>query len=127
MKTRSSRDAGFTLVEIMIVVAIIGLLGTIVAQSYSHARIEVQKKVCIANLRQIEGAIQRYALETNSDPGQAVTFQDIRGYFDNPVICPAGGTSFADSYQITTVDAKPTCLRQSATHKLPIGVEQSQL
>jgi len=36
------------------------------------------------------------------------------------VVCPAGGTSFEDSYTITTVDAPPICSRKPALHKLPL-------
>ena len=119
MKNIRSRRSGFTLVEIMIVVAIIGMLASIAVPSYMHARIKAQESVCINNLRQIEGAIQGWSLEMKKDEGQPVTYSDIRGYLQHSVVCPAGGTSFEDSYTITTVDAVPTCQRKPATHMLP--------
>ena len=119
MKKTKFPTGGFTLVEIMIVVAIIGMLASIAIPNYMQSRIKAQQGVCIENLHQIEGAIQRWSLEMKKDEGQAVTYSDIRGYLQHSVICPSGGTSFEDSYTISTVDAAPTCQRKPATHMLP--------
>ena len=119
MRTKSARRAGFTLVEIMIVVAIIGMLATLAIPNFMKARSTAQKNACISNLRQIDGAIQQWALDMRKDEGTPVTFSDISSYLKNAVVCPSGGTTFEDSYTITTVDAPPACQRQPATHKLP--------
>ncbi len=120
MKTNTPSGAGFTLVEIMIVVAIIGMLATIAVPNYMKARGDAQRATCINNLSQLDGAVQHWALEFKQDAGAPVTYQDIRGYLRNSVVCPSGGQSFADSYTLTTVDARPMCQRRPDTHKLPL-------
>jgi prepilin-type N-terminal cleavage/methylation domain-containing protein len=119
MKNISSHKSGFTLVEIMIVVAIIGLLATIAIPNYAQSRGAAHRQVCISNLQQIEGAIQRWSLDMHKDEGQTVTYSDIRGYLKRSVVCPSGGTTFEDSYTISVVDAPPVCQKKPTTHLLP--------
>src|SRR5690349_5896292 len=119
MKIQTSRKAGFTLVEIMIVVAIIGLLAAIAIPNFVRARTTSQKNACINNLRQIDGAIQQWALEMKKDPTSSVAEADVTPFLKNSVVCPSGGNTFADSYTVTTVAALPTCQKDSATHLLP--------
>jgi prepilin-type N-terminal cleavage/methylation domain-containing protein len=111
MKINTSRRQGFTLVEIMIVVAIIGLLASIAVPNFVKARTTAQQKACISNLHQIDGAISTWAVEMNKGQGQAVTYSDISSYLKNAVSCPSGGSTFDDSYTISTVDAPPACQR----------------
>jgi prepilin-type N-terminal cleavage/methylation domain-containing protein len=113
------RTSAFTLVEIMIVVAIIGLLAAIAIPNFVRARTQSQTQACINNLRQIDAAIQQWALENNQGPDATVTHGDVVGYLKSPPRCPAGGTGFESDYSLTTVSNAPTCTVQPDTHKLP--------
>jgi general secretion pathway protein G len=123
MKTRTASQRGFTLVEIMIVVAIIGLLASIAIPNFVKARTTAQMNACISNLRQIDGAIQQWALDTKQGDTATVTAADILPYLKNTVVCPSGGKTFADSYAVTTVQAKPTCLKVPTTHMIADTVQ----
>jgi prepilin-type N-terminal cleavage/methylation domain-containing protein len=105
----------FTLVEIMIVVAIIGLLAAIAIPSFINARNTSRKNACINNLRQIDGAIQQYALENRIASGGPVTMANCTPYLKGGAtpLCPASG-----NYAVTTVTAPPTC-STGAPHILP--------
>ncbi|MBV9462933.1 MAG: prepilin-type N-terminal cleavage/methylation domain-containing protein [Verrucomicrobiae bacterium] len=72
--------SGFTLVEIMIVVAIIGLLAAIAVPSFIRARKRSQGTTVLNELRQVDGAIDQYALENNKTSGDTVTWTNVQPY-----------------------------------------------
>ena len=80
MKNTLKNKAGFTLVEIMIVVAIIGLLAAIGIPSFMKARTKSLNNTKAANVKQIEGAIEQYALDNGATNGQSVTWANIGEY-----------------------------------------------
>ena len=110
MKTNRTNDgsAGFTLVEIMIVVAIIGLLAAIAIPNFMASRAKTQANACINNLRQIESGCQQFSIANNLGPGSVINYPtDVASYIKlnkNGSIppCPAGGT-----YSLLPVGANP--------------------
>jgi prepilin-type N-terminal cleavage/methylation domain-containing protein len=103
------KKQGFTLVEIMIVVAIIGLLAAIAIPSFVKARNTSQQNACINNLRQVDSGKEQAAMANNWAPGldcDVTAQKDIVNTYikGGAPTCPAAG-----SYSYTTLTNPPTC------------------
>lgn len=113
-----NRKQGFTLVEIMIVVMIIGLLAAIALPGFARARTSAQRNACINNLRMLVDAQDQYAIENNRSTADSAVMGDLTPYLRGELVpvCPAGGTYAPGA----TLGENPTCtLGGSLGHALP--------
>jgi prepilin-type N-terminal cleavage/methylation domain-containing protein len=109
MLIKRQTTSGFTMLEIMIVAILIALLAAIAIPGLVHARATSQKNTCISNLRQIDSAVQSWAMENKKISTDTYTLDDVKTYINrNPGVlpeCPSGGTYNPGA----TVSDPPTC------------------
>jgi prepilin-type N-terminal cleavage/methylation domain-containing protein len=102
---KTNKKAGFTLVEIMIVVLIIGILMAIAVPNFVKARDTSRANSCVANLKQIDSAKEQWAMATNAASGATVLLAQIYpSYIKVNPVCAAGGT-----YTLNTIGTAPVC------------------
>jgi competence protein ComGC len=83
---------------------VVPILLSIAVPNFVKARNMAQQNACIANLRQLQGAVEMWALENKKTEDSGVTMQNLNPYLKQSLTCPSGGT-----YQLSTVGEKPTC------------------
>ena len=107
---KNIRQTGFSLVEIMVVVCIIGLLAAVAIPNFVKTRATSQANACINNLRQIDSAANEFAYEKHLGAGSTINFpSDLTPYIKLNTSgsipgCPASGT-----YSEPTVGTNPIC------------------
>src|ERR1700756_4044230 len=107
-KKLHSKHAGFTLVEIMIVVAIIALLAAIAVPGFLRARKRSQASKILNDLRMIDSAVDQYAIETGRKTGDPVAVSDWTNYVKkNSLLYNNGNSVLGSSYGPQTVDSLP--------------------
>jgi prepilin-type N-terminal cleavage/methylation domain-containing protein len=108
LKKLQNKNAGFTLVEIMIVVAIIALLAAIAVPGFLRARKRSQASKILNDLRMIDSAVDQYAIETGKKTGDQVAIADWTNYVKkDAVLFNTGADLYGNTYGTQTVDSLP--------------------
>lgn len=112
---------GYTIIEIFVVVAILGILLMIAIPNFTAARDKVKKDACVNNLRQIKLAKEQWAIENNMDFSNTPDAANLNSYIrsgTNSLNCPLDSAhNFGTSYNIGNIGNDPFCLK-STQHRL---------
>ena len=121
--SRRQSTRAFTLIEIMIVIAIIGIIIAIAASTWMRQREMTRSRSCQENLAKIDGAKEQLALDANLGQNDPATMADLVGptlYLKREPVCPAGGT-----YTVDAIGTDPTCSyiapAWSPKHEIEVG------
>ena len=115
INSKIKRQRGFTLVEIMMVILVIGMITTMAAPQWLKARETARRSQCMSNLMNMDTAKEQWAMENKKTTGDPCAFSDLVGptlYLKNTPVCPSGGT-----YDLKPVSSVATC--SHSTHALP--------
>lgn len=106
---------GFSLIEILIVVGIIGMIVGIGMSNILRARSRAQQQACMGNLYQLHSALQQWAWQNNKGSSDTVAMSDLTPYLrkQSTPVCPGGG-----SYSVTAVGTEPECSLKASGHTL---------
>src|ERR1041385_7204753 len=122
LKKLTTKRGGFTLVEIMIVVAIIALLAAIAVPGFLRARKRSQASKILNDLRLIDAAVDQYAIETAKKSGDPVDITDWTNYLKKDTVLFATGQDlFNDDYGAQTVDSLPHVPSTAKTNLAPVA------
>ncbi len=112
LRKLNTKRAGFTLVEIMIVVAIIALLAAIAVPGFLRARKRSQASKVLNDLRLISSAMDQYAIETNKRSADPIAVEDWTKYVKkDTALYTSGKDLFGEDYGAQTVDSLPKVSR----------------
>lgn len=108
-RCRPKQEAGFTLIEIMVVILVIVVLIAIATPNWMHARDSSRSKACCENLRQMDSAKEQWGMTTSAPVTATPTAADLvtefmKGAEDTLPVCPSGG-----NYAINDLQTAPTC------------------
>ena len=105
---KSQGNSGYTMVEVMIVVSVIGMLAALAIPAFARSRAVSRANACINNLRQIDAAKDQWAMENNKSDSDGVISANVEPYLKegmmSGLVCPAGGF-----YSLSTVASNPVC------------------
>ena len=109
LRKLNTKHAGFTLVEIMIVVAIIALLAAIAVPNFLRSRKRSQATQVLQDLRIIDSAVDQYAIENNKSGGSSVGWSDVQKYVKSGtrLYTSNGADILGNSFTLPTVDSTP--------------------